>query len=94
MTRALSLMSLGMDRLKVSALKPRDYSPAERVIVECLVHGLSNKEIAQSLGKAPGTVKCQIGSIFRKAGVESRAQFIAMYYRDGAAQAGMSAGRF
>jgi len=40
--------------------------------------GLSNVEIGKALGKSPGTVKVQLGHVFRKLKVKSRAQLAAL----------------
>lgn len=53
-------------------------TPAERIVVAYLTHGLSNKEIASALGKAEATVKHQVGSILQKTGVPTRLRLMAM----------------
>lgn len=50
---------------------------AEREVLEHLRAGLSNKEIAGTLGKAEPTVKHQVSAILRKYGLPSRARVIA-----------------
>jgi DNA-binding NarL/FixJ family response regulator len=52
-------------------------SPAERMVAMQLIQGLSNKEIAQALGKSECTVKNQVSTILRKLGVPSRGRLIA-----------------
>lgn len=56
-------------------------TPTERMVAIHLVQGLSNKEISTLLGKAEPTVKHQVSSILRTTNVQSRCQFIALYYR-------------
>lgn len=56
-------------------------TPAEQPVLELLCTGMSNKEIASALGKADTTVKNQISSILRKAGVQSRCQLMAWYFQ-------------
>lgn len=51
----------------------KDLSPAERAALELVAKGLTNAEIAASLGKAHSTVKFQVGSALRKLGLHSRA---------------------
>jgi DNA-binding NarL/FixJ family response regulator len=54
---------------------------AERLVAVHVAQGMSNKEIAALLGKAEPTVKHQVSSILRSANVQSRCQFIALYYQ-------------
>ncbi|HJY39165.1 MAG TPA: helix-turn-helix transcriptional regulator [Steroidobacteraceae bacterium] len=58
----------------------RDLSPAftgrEREIVDLLMQGMSNRQIAQSLGIAEATVKKHLHHVYRKFGVRSRALLI------------------
>jgi DNA-binding NarL/FixJ family response regulator len=49
-------------------------SPQQRRILEFLVQGSSNKEIAKKLGIASSTVKNQLTAIFEKLGVSNRTQ--------------------
>lgn len=61
---------------------PRDaeresLSARERDIVGLIAQGLSNKEIARSLGIAPETVKSHVKSIFVKLAVDKRAHAVA-----------------
>lgn len=44
----------------------------ERQIVDALLRGLSNKEIAQHLGVSDQTVKNQLTRLYRKIGVSGR----------------------
>jgi DNA-binding CsgD family transcriptional regulator len=60
--------------------RPRDLSPSftgrEREIVDLLMQGMSNRQIAQSLGIAEATVKKHLHHVYRKFGVRSRALLI------------------
>ena len=56
-------------------------TPAEYRIAQHVAQGLTNREIASALGKAEPTVKHQVASLFRKAGVCSRSRFVALYYQ-------------
>jgi two-component system NarL family response regulator len=51
-----------------------DLSPRERDVLERLVEGLSNKQIASRLDLTEATVKTHITHIFEKLGVEDRTQ--------------------
>lgn len=58
-------------------------SPAEslsgrqRAILPLLARGLSNKEVARSLGITPETVKSHLKSIYWKLGVSRRSEAVA-----------------
>jgi two-component system nitrate/nitrite response regulator NarL len=54
-------------------------SPAEAAVVAQLARGLSNKEIARALGKAPATVKSQLTGVYRKLGVRSRIRLMVLF---------------
>jgi DNA-binding NarL/FixJ family response regulator len=49
-----------------------DFTMREREVLEMLVDGRSNKEIAAPLGIEVRTVKAHLGKLMRKAGVKSR----------------------
>jgi two-component system nitrate/nitrite response regulator NarL len=51
-------------------------SKRERDVVGCLAEGLANREIAQSLGISPNTVKNYMFQIFEKLGVSSRVELL------------------
>ena len=53
-------------------------SERERGIIRLVAAGLSNKEIARSLGIAERTVKFHITSLFNKLGADNRAQAVAV----------------
>ena len=48
----------------------------ERAVLDCLMTGQSNKEIARSLGVSPNTIKSHISNLFSKLGVERRADAV------------------
>jgi len=48
--------------------------------------GVSNREIAETLGVSEGTIKCHLHTIYEKLGVQSRVQLI-MLWSDRAAAA-------
>jgi two-component system nitrate/nitrite response regulator NarP len=56
-------------------------SPREREIVDLVLTGVRNQEIASSLGITPGTVKVHLHRIYEKLGVGSRADLV-IYARD------------
>ena len=47
-------------------------SPRQAEVLQLLVQGLSNKEIARALDLAVGTVKIHVAALFHKLGVTSR----------------------
>lgn len=51
-------------------------SPREREVLQLLVQGKSNKEIATELGIAEATVKCHFRVIFMRMGVTDRTQAV------------------
>lgn len=61
----------------LAARVPDDVTPAERVLVDGLVRGLSGRELAESLDRAPRTVANQLASLYRKCNVSSREELLA-----------------
>lgn len=64
-------------------------SRKERVILEALAKGLSNRELARELGISTNTVKFHLSNLYDKLSVKTRGQAIAFYY---AARAGSGGG--
>ncbi len=60
-----------------------DLTTAQKRVFNLLVHGLSNREIGQSLGLAEGTVKLHVSKILRSLGVTSRSQAVVVASRLG-----------
>jgi DNA-binding CsgD family transcriptional regulator len=52
------------------------FTGREREIVDLLMEGMSNRQIAQNLGIAEATVKKHLHHVYRKLGVRSRALLI------------------
>jgi DNA-binding CsgD family transcriptional regulator len=61
-------------------------SPRERQVIELLLVGLTNKEIAGELDVSVHAVKFHLGSIFRKLGVHNRTQAALAYEPGGSRQ--------
>lgn len=57
---------------------PEGTTPAEQGIIDLLLQGRTAKEVAEERGVSLRTVTTQLGKIFRKAGVNSQAELIAM----------------
>ncbi len=53
-------------------------TPAEARVLELVLAGLANKEIASELGRAESTIKNQVAAILRKHRVPSRARLMAL----------------
>jgi DNA-binding NarL/FixJ family response regulator len=49
-------------------------TPAQKDVLKLIAKGLRTAEIAESLGRAPGTVRTHVHEIFLKLGVHSRIQ--------------------
>src|SRR5713226_18984 len=58
-------------------------SEREREVLRLVADGLSNKQIARSLGITERTVKFHVTSIFNKLGAENRAQAVALAIQQG-----------
>ena len=54
----------------------------EREVLECLLTGASEKEVASSLEISPQTVHAHVKSLYRGFGVASRAQLMAKFLAD------------
>jgi DNA-binding NarL/FixJ family response regulator len=64
-----TLSSSGLD----VGRQPVDLTSRQKDVLELIVKGLTNKEIAKALGVGDGTVKVHVAAIFRTLGVTSRA---------------------
>ncbi len=62
---------------KPSLLSSSDLTSRQRQVLELLVKGKTNRDIAAALNLAPGTVKVHVSSLFRKLGVTSRTAAVA-----------------
>jgi DNA-binding NarL/FixJ family response regulator len=56
---------------------PPELTPAERAVVQALLQGLSNSQIARHRNRSDRTVANQIACAFKKLGVGSRAELYA-----------------
>jgi DNA-binding NarL/FixJ family response regulator len=65
-------------RLEVSRSPMQSLSARQRQVLMGLVEGKSNKEIAQALNVAEGTVKMHLAALFRVLGATNRAHAVAM----------------
>jgi DNA-binding NarL/FixJ family response regulator len=46
----------------------------ERLIIECVARGMTNREIAKRLSLAPSSIRHQLSTVFMKLGVKNRAE--------------------
>lgn len=59
---------------------PPELSPSEREVVKLALTGASNAEIAEERGSAVQTVANQLRSVFKKLGINSRAELAALLF--------------
>jgi two-component system nitrate/nitrite response regulator NarP len=52
----------------------------ERLLLEGLSKGLTNRELARDFGISDNTVKFHLSNLFEKLGVSNRTKAIAFYY--------------
>ena len=67
------VLSVPLSRLRY----PEGTTAAEQEIIDAVLEGLTVKEIAERRGASLRTVTTQLGTIFRKADVNSQAELIA-----------------
>jgi NarL family two-component system response regulator LiaR len=63
-----------MDTINQPTTPQFDLSPRENRILEYIVQGATNKEIAQALSISPGTVRFHVSNILSKMGVSNRTE--------------------
>ena len=76
-----SLSSNELAGRRVAAPPRWHLTPREDQVLEHLVEGLSNKQIASMLGCASRTVDVHVTHLLRKSGASGRAQLIASFWR-------------
>lgn len=69
-----------IDDVKIAIAKVKRLSPAQAMVLNYLILGLSNKEIAQELQVTPETVKVHCSDIFKKLNVTNRTQAALLGY--------------
>jgi DNA-binding NarL/FixJ family response regulator len=62
--------------LSPEALRPGDLSPAEHALVEGLLHGRRNADLARERGTSRHTVANQLSILYRRLGVSSRTELV------------------
>ena len=70
----LSLLAQLQQDGQIKSLPSYDLTAKERVILDLVANGKSNKEIARAQGVAPETIKSHMKNIFQKMDVTSRTQ--------------------
>jgi len=70
-------LGLSLNRSELEPVKTKDIlTEREKEVLNCLVQGMSNKEIAQDLFISDKTVKIHVSNIFKKLDVKSRSQVV------------------
>jgi DNA-binding NarL/FixJ family response regulator len=69
---------LGDERAAQHASLLASLSPEERAVVDLVVRGLHNKEIAATLYLSVRTVELRLTHIYRKVGARSRAHLVSL----------------
>jgi DNA-binding NarL/FixJ family response regulator len=59
---------------------PNDLSPREWEVIACTAKGMTNPEIAKSMGVSANTVRFHLKSIFSKIQVSNRTEAAAWYF--------------
>jgi DNA-binding NarL/FixJ family response regulator len=59
-----------------SIIRNRELTDRQRLVLRCILDGLSNKEIAARLQSSETSVKARIQELFSKAGVRTRSQLV------------------
>ena len=72
------VLSVPLPRLRY----PESTTSAEQEIIDAVLQGLTVKDIAGQRGASLRTVTTQLGAVFRKAGVNSQAELIAIMTDD------------
>ncbi len=84
MTRAIAavLQDAPVDSFRPTCtpMPPAGLSSRQAEVMELLVAGQTNKEIARRLGMAPGTVKVHVRDIFQRLGASTRTEAVALYH--------------
>jgi DNA-binding NarL/FixJ family response regulator len=78
MTKKFLSFQMSEERMVEQSKEDRDQvlTERERDVLLCLVQGMNNKEIAQSLFISDKTVKIHVSKIFKKLDVKSRSQVV------------------
>ncbi len=78
---SIKLMESAANELFEIAPVLKTLTARERNVLQYLVDGLSNKEIARSLGLSDGTVKVHLHNIYEKTSVNNRTSLVALVLR-------------
>ena len=64
------------------AIRPADtLTKREKEVVECVIRGMKNKEIANALGLSESTIKVYLYAIYDKRGVSNRVELVIQHFR-------------
>jgi DNA-binding CsgD family transcriptional regulator len=82
MGRQIDIAAGNFEAHLMEVFKRWNLSPSEQAVAVLAIKGFSNLEISNLRGTALATIKSQMNSIFRKAGLASRPQLIAFLVED------------
>jgi DNA-binding NarL/FixJ family response regulator len=63
-----------LDRAEVAPTHDQALTPSEQRVAELAASGMTNKDVATALFISPKTVEANLGRIYRKLGIKSRAE--------------------
>jgi DNA-binding CsgD family transcriptional regulator len=78
----LKAASGAMEELMEQRFREWQLSPSETEIARFTIKGLSITEIARLRGTSEGTIKAQNNAVYRKAGVNGRAQLLGLFVEE------------
>ena len=76
--RVLTIASGAMRDAMMAYFDDWGLTPAEAAVAELAIKGKSISDIAATRGSAEGTIKTQLNSVYRKAGVSGRSQLVSI----------------
>ena len=68
--------ALSSARDQMTSHKTRNLTERQKLVMRCILDGLSNKEIADRLQSSETSVKASVRELFTKAGVRTRSQLV------------------
>lgn len=82
LTQQLGLAAGAFHEIVTQHFETWHLTPSEQDVAMLTLKGLAIPEIAQMRGTADGTVKAHLGAIYRKAGVNGRGAFLALFIEE------------
>lgn len=81
LTLASAVSAVAIEGAGLPEPDPDELSDREQSVLELLLHGLSNRAIAARLNLSCATIKFHLRNIYDKLGVRTRAEAMALFYR-------------